>query len=210
MPGEGSRPPINAVRAQPKILPTGVEEGDIPSQVDKHAMMDRRLAAMLPTTLFVINLETGAITELGHWNDWTNHQQFSPTDPTLLMFAHEGRQWKVNRIWLIRADEPSSAPMLVQQRTMKMEIAVHEYWGDDGRNIYYDLQTPLSEDFWIGCYNVIDGSRTSVSSAARPLVRALQRLAGRDALLRRGRLGPGDPLCPGQGTRSGCFSSAPS
>ena len=159
VPGEGSRPPINAVRAQPKTLPSGVEEGDIPSQVDKHAMMDRRLAAMLPTTLFVINLQTGAITELGHWNDWTNHQQFSPTDPTLLMFAHEGRQWKVNRIWLIRADGHSQ-PMLVHQRTMKMEIAVHEYWGDDGRNIYYDLQTPLSEDFWIGSYNVIDQSRT--------------------------------------------------
>ena len=159
VPGEGSRPPINAVRAQPKILASGAEEGGIPSQVDKHAMMDRRLAAMLPTTLFVINLQTGAITELGHWNDWTNHQQFSPTDPTLLMFAHEGRQWKVNRIWLIRADGHSQ-PMLVHQRTMKMEIAVHEYWGADGKNIYYDLQTPLSEDFWIGSYNVIDQSRT--------------------------------------------------
>jgi oligogalacturonide lyase len=43
---------------------------------------------------------------------------------------------------------------------MKMEIAVHEYWGDDGKNIYYDLQTPLSEDFWIGSYNVVDQSRT--------------------------------------------------
>ena len=64
VPGEASRPPINAVRAQPKTLASGVEEGDIPSQVDKHAMMDRRLAAMLPTTLFVINLQTGAITEL--------------------------------------------------------------------------------------------------------------------------------------------------
>jgi oligogalacturonide lyase len=157
--GERSRPPINAVRAQPKILASGVEEGDIPSQVDKHNMMDRRLAARLPTTLYVINLQTGAITDLGHWNDWTNHQQFSPTDPTLLMYAHEGRQWKVDRIWLIRADGHSQ-PMLVHQRTMKMEIAVHEYWANDGTRIYYDLQTPLSEDFWIGSYNVIDGSRT--------------------------------------------------
>ena len=109
-------------------------------------MMDQRLAAMLPTTLFVINLQTGAITELGHWNDWTNHQQFSPIDPPLLMFAHEGRQWKVNRIWLIRTDG-HSAPMLVHQRTMKMEIAVHEYWANDGSRIYYDLQTPLSGRF---------------------------------------------------------------
>ena len=159
VPGEASRPPINAVRAQPKILASGAEEGGIPSQVDKHAMMDRRLAAMLPTTLFVINLQTGAVTELGHWNDWTNHQQFSPIDPTLLMFAHEGRQWKVNRIWLIRTDG-HSAPILVHQRTMKMEIAVHVYWANDVSRIYYFLQTPLSEDFCIGSYDVLDGSRT--------------------------------------------------
>ncbi len=145
-------------REEPKILPSGVQEGDIPSQVDKHAMMDRRLAARLPAILYTINLQTGEITELLHSNDWINHQQFSPTDPTLLMFAHEGRQWKVDRLWLIRADGHSQ-PMLVHQRKMKMEIAVHEYWANDGHCIYYDLQTPLSEDFWVGSYNVIDGSR---------------------------------------------------
>ena len=33
---------------------------------------------------------------------------------------------------LIRA-EGQSQPMLVHQRTMKMEIAVHEYWSNDGQ-----------------------------------------------------------------------------
>lgn len=154
-----SRPARARESAAPKFLPSGVQEGDIPSQVDKHAMMDRRLAARLPSTLYTINLQTGAITELVHGTDWINHQQFSPTDPTLLMYAHEGRQWKVDRIWLIRADGRSQ-PKLVHQRTMRMEIAVHEYWGNDGQSIYYDLQTPLSEDFWIGSYNVTSQQRT--------------------------------------------------
>jgi oligogalacturonide lyase len=36
--------------------------------------------------------------------DWLNHVQFSPTDPTLMMFCHEGPWHKVDRIWTIRTD----------------------------------------------------------------------------------------------------------
>jgi oligogalacturonide lyase len=144
--------------AQPVILATGVQQGDIPSQVDKHAMMDRRLAERIPTTLYTIDLQSGEIKELVHGTDWIDHEQFSPIDPTLLMYAHEGRQWKIDRVWLVRADGRSQ-PMLVHQRTMKMEIAVHEYWSNDGQWIWYDLQTPLSEDFWLGGYNVATGQR---------------------------------------------------
>ncbi|HVW21792.1 MAG TPA: oligogalacturonate lyase family protein [Opitutaceae bacterium] len=145
--------------AAPKILPGGIEQGDIPSQVDKHAMMDRRLAARLPCSLFTIDLRTGAVKILVQGTDWLNHQQFSPTDPGLLIYAHEGRQWKVDRVWLIRADRDGAKPMLVHQRTMRMEIAVHEFWSNDGQWVWYDLQTPLSEDFWVGGYNVKDGRR---------------------------------------------------
>jgi len=147
-----------SAQAEPTILPGGIQQGDIPSQVAKHDMMDRRLAERIPTTLYTINLQTGKITNLVHGTDWTNHEQFSPTDPTLLIFAHEGRQWKVDRVWLIRADGRSQ-PKLVHQRTMRMEIAVHEYWSNDGQWIWYDLQTPLSEDFWVGGYNVVTGKR---------------------------------------------------
>ena len=49
--------------------------------------------------------------------------------------------------------------MLVHQRTMRMEVAVHEYWSQDGQWVYYDLQTPLPEDFWVAGYNVVDGRR---------------------------------------------------
>jgi len=145
--------------ARPAYTPgQGVQIGDIPSQVAKHDMMDRRLAERIPTTLYSINLQSGEVKELLHTTDWIDHEQFSPVDPTLLLYAHEGRQWKIDRVWLIRADGKSQ-PMLVHQRTMKMEIAVHEYWSTDGQWVWYDLQTPLSEDFWVGGYNVATGQR---------------------------------------------------
>jgi oligogalacturonide lyase len=37
---------------------------------------------------------------------------------------------------------------------MLMEIEGHEWFGADGKWIWYDLQTPRSEDFWVGGYNV--------------------------------------------------------
>jgi oligogalacturonide lyase len=37
---------------------------------------------------------------------------------------------------------------------MAMEIAGHEFWGIDGKTIWYDLQTPKGEDFYLAAYNV--------------------------------------------------------
>jgi oligogalacturonide lyase len=158
--GEGSHPEVAARRPPP---PSGGYQPGEPERggdnyPDKHAMMDRRLAERLPTVLFTVDLRTGEVRELLHTTDWIDHFQFSPTDPTLLMYAHEGRQWKIDRVWLLRVDGKSK-PMLVHQRTMRMEIAVHEYWSNDGQWVYYDLQTPLSEDFWVGSYNVYTGRR---------------------------------------------------
>lgn len=62
--------------------------------------------------------------------DWLNHLLFSPTDPSMLMFCHEGPWHKVDRI-----------------RT-------------DGKTIWYDLQTPRGEDFWLAGYNIETGERT--------------------------------------------------
>ncbi|HVW21793.1 MAG TPA: oligogalacturonate lyase family protein [Opitutaceae bacterium] len=132
-------------------LGDGVQLGDI--SPSKHAQMDRRFDAHLPMVLFTLDLRTGAYRELLRTTDWIDHFQFSPTDPGLLMYAHEGRQWRLDRIWLIRADQERPEPRLVHQRTMKMELAVHEYWSADGRWIWYDLQKPISEDCWIAGYN---------------------------------------------------------
>jgi len=120
---------------------------------DKGQMMERRLAARLPMVLFTLNVVTGEYKEILHTTDWIDHFQFSPADPTLLMYAHEGPWHKIDRIWLTRIDG-TMPPTLIHQRTMKMEIAGHEFWGADGQWIWYDLQTPRSGVFWVAGYNV--------------------------------------------------------
>ena len=124
----------------------------------KGEMMENRLAERRPLQLITINTKTGEVKTLLRGTDWYNHLQFSPTDPTLLMFCHEGPWHKVDRTWTIRTD--GSALTQIHHRTMLMEIEGHEWFGADGKWIWYDLQTPRSEDFWVAGYEVATGSRT--------------------------------------------------
>jgi oligogalacturonide lyase len=133
---------------------------------DKGQMMKRRLAARIPLVLFTIRLEPGpngekpgAIKPLLHSTDWVNHLLFSPTDPNLLMYCHEGMWQKVDRIWLIHTDGTHNT--LIHKRTMAMEIAGHEFWGLDGQTIWYDWQYPKGEDFFLASYNLQTGKRTA-------------------------------------------------
>jgi oligogalacturonide lyase len=126
--------------------------------VNKGQMMEQRLAAHLPMGLFTIDVKTGEARTILKSTDWLNHLEFSPTDPTLLMFCHEGPWHKVDRIWTMRTD--GSQITKVHTRTMAMEIAGHEFWSADGKIIWYDLQTPRGEDFWLAGYNVVTGERT--------------------------------------------------
>jgi oligogalacturonide lyase len=125
---------------------------------NKAEMMERRWAARLPMVLFTLDVRTGEIKTIHRSNDWLGHLLFSPTDPTLLMFCHEGPWHKVDRIWTIRAD--GSGLHQIHTRTMAMEIFGHEFWSADGKTIWYDLQTPRGEDFWLAGYNIDSGART--------------------------------------------------
>jgi oligogalacturonide lyase len=124
----------------------------------KGRMINERFNQHLPMELFFLNLKTGETRKSDRGTDWLNHLQFSPTDPGLLLFCHEGPWQDVDRIWTIRCDSPD--PVLVHKRTMAMEIAGHEFWGADGQTVWYDLQTPRGEDFWVAGYNVQTGART--------------------------------------------------
>ncbi len=126
--------------------------------VNKGQMMEERLASRLPMALFTIDTRSGETKVLHRATDWLNHLEFSPTDPSLLMFCHEGPWHKVDRIWTMRTD--GSHITLVHRRTMIMEIAGHEFWSADGKTIWYDLQTPRGEVFWLAGYNVETGART--------------------------------------------------
>ncbi|WP_426209188.1 oligogalacturonate lyase family protein [Massilia sp. TWP1-3-3] len=132
-----------------------------PKTNSKGAMMEQRLASRTPLVLFTINLQTGKVTELLQSRDWVNHLLFSPTDPTLLMYCHEGPWQKVDRIWTIRTD--GSQNTLVHKRTMAMEIAGHEWWGKDGKTIWYDWQYPKGVVFYVAGVNIDAGKRTAYS-----------------------------------------------
>ena len=137
--------------------------GDAPqpardSYPGKDDMMERRLAARLPMQLFTLNTKTGEVKTILRSTDWLNHVQFSPTDPGLLLFCHEGPWHKVDRTWTIRTD--GSGLTQIHHRTMLMEIEGHEFFAADGRTVWYDLQTPRSEVFWLAGYELATGRRT--------------------------------------------------
>jgi hypothetical protein len=73
------------------------------------------------------------------------------------MFCHEGPWHKVDRIWTLRTD--GTEVKKIHTRTMAMEIFGHEFWSPDGKTIWYDLQTPRGEDFWLATYEVDTGAR---------------------------------------------------
>lgn len=124
----------------------------------KGEWMAERLAAHAPMRLFTLDIATGKVTTFLPSTDWLNHVQFSPTDPTMLLFCHEGPWHLVDRTWLIRTD--GSGLTKVHPRTMEMEIEGHEFFGADGKTVWYDLQTPRGEDFWLGGYEIATGART--------------------------------------------------
>lgn len=139
-----------------RVMPPGMS-GPLVQPLNKAKMMEERLAARLPLVLFTIDLKTGEKKDLLHSTDWINHLLFSPVDPALLMYCHEGPWHKVDRIWTIRTD--GSQKQLIHKRTMNMEIAGHEFWGLDGRTIWYDLQIPKGEDFWLAGYDLKNSRR---------------------------------------------------
>lgn len=111
--------------------------------------------AKLPHTLFTLNIKTKQLTKIFSDSAWLNHIQFSPTDPKLLMFCHEGPWHKVDRIWTINIDTKQTR--LIHKRTMNMEIAGHEWFQPDGRRIWFDLQQPRSVTFFVAGTDVATG-----------------------------------------------------
>jgi oligogalacturonide lyase len=153
----------SAPQPTPTPIP-GAPAGQVPGRDNypgKGDMMERRLAAKIPMSLYTVNIKSGEVKTFHPATDWLNHVQFSPTDPTLMMFCHEGPWHKVDRIWTIRTD--GSQLTKVHTRTMDMEIAGHEFFGSDGKFIYYDLQTPKSQVFWLAKYEVATGKLTKFS-----------------------------------------------
>jgi len=98
-----------------------------------------------PNVLFTIGIKTGEVKVVHRDNAWFGHVQFSPTDPDLCMFCHEGNWEKVDRIWLIHPSKSStdvsgkvtSDAWIAYHRTEPGEIAGHEFWRPDGKSIWF-------------------------------------------------------------------------
>ena len=171
LPAKGSISTVNAdetllagtYEESPGARPGTAANGDqqihpLDQPLNKGQMMEQRLAARIPLALFTVDTRTGETKVLHRATDWLNHLEFSPTDPTLLMLCHEGPWHKIDRIWTIRTDGTQLTK--IHSRTMEMEIWGHEFWSHDGGTIWFDLQTPRGEDFWLAGFNVKTKERT--------------------------------------------------
>jgi oligogalacturonide lyase len=120
--------------------------------------LQEQWAAGTPKMIYTVNTRSGDLKVIHRENDWTNHLQCSPTDPQQILFCHEGPWHFNNRTWTVRAD--GGAAMPVHERTMNMEIWGHEFFGPDGKTVWYDLQTPQSGVFWLANVDLTSGRRT--------------------------------------------------
>lgn len=125
----------------------------------KEVKLAERLRAGIPMEIFTINTETGEEKVVWESTDWLNHLMFSPTDPNIMMFCHEGPWHLVDRLWYIDLSSPEPKPVKVHTRTMNMEIVGHEWFSSDGQTIWYDLQTPRGQSFWVAGYHIPTGER---------------------------------------------------
>ncbi len=151
-------PKQNTTKFDDHYAATGPDGKPLSFADAKEVRLNDRLEARIPMEIFTLNIQTGERKVVHAAKDWLNHVQFSPSDPTLLMFCHEGPWHKVDRIWLIRTD--GTGLTKVHNRSMNMEIAGHEFFSHDGKMIWYDLQTPRGEDFWLAGYEIATGKRT--------------------------------------------------
>ena len=124
----------------------------------KSAWFSKIFEAGRPQCLFTVEIATGRTNIFHRYEGWLGHVQFSPADPKLLMFCHEGPWDKLDRIWHIRTD--GSGLRLMHQRGMPMEIAGHEFWSPDGKAIWFDLQMPRGETFFLGGIELAGGKTT--------------------------------------------------
>lgn len=106
---------------------------------------------------YVADVRSGTVKFFNPSTNWLNHAQSSPTDPAMMLYCHEGPWHELDRVWTIRAG--TDTPKLMHRRTMRYEIAGHEFFNHDGAWVWYDLQTPRSKEFWLAGVSLKTGER---------------------------------------------------
>ena len=157
--GKYPKPPGRAAVPQLQRMFPGKKMEDLtPDQqysVKKEdGLAPRALNPGLQSFIFT-DLKTGTLRETGFQYGDLNHMQFNPVDPNLLLYCHEGTWHELDRTWTIRTD--GTQMRLMHTRSMDMEINGHEWWSWDGKTVWFDLQTPRSQVFWIAGVNMGTG-----------------------------------------------------
>ena len=149
--GKYPRPPTRPAIPQLRRMFPGRRMEDLTPDQQYSVTKEDGLAprALNPSlqSFVLTNLKTGEARETGFQYGDLNHLQFNPVDPNLLLYCHEGTWHELDRTWTIRTD--GSQMRLRHKRTMDMEINGHEWWSWDGKIVWFDLQTPRSQVFWI-------------------------------------------------------------
>ncbi len=140
---------------------TDAEKEILKKNPNKSSFFNLIYDAHLPKTLFTIDIKTGKLNKIFTDSTWLNHVQFSSTDPALLSFCHEGPWHKVNRIWHINVN--TKKIVQVHHRTIDMEIWGHEWFGASGKTMWFDLQQPKGQTFFVGGYDVATGNEIKYS-----------------------------------------------
>jgi oligogalacturonide lyase len=159
--------------ADETLLAGSTEEGSATSQPDASATPSRsalspetaRLKGMSstfnahrPNLLYTVNIKTGEVKVIHRINTWLGHVQFSPTDPKVLMFCHEGPWEKVDRIWTI--DASGGQPTCTFLRSEPNEIAGHEFWSPDGTTIWFQHTFRTRKIGYLAGKNMLTGKLT--------------------------------------------------
>jgi oligogalacturonide lyase len=112
----------------------------------KQKAMQMRLDANIPESMFTINLQTGETRTILQGTDWLSHPEFSPIDPALILYEHEGpyANASLDRVWTIRADGAEN--QLVHERVIPGETTAHPFWSADGKTIWYERRKPQHDN----------------------------------------------------------------
>ncbi|APZ46067.1 hypothetical protein BW723_07045 [Polaribacter reichenbachii] len=153
---------ITSLNADEKLLGGALitkEENEIlKKNPKKTGYFDKIYEAKLERSLVILDVNSKKLEQIYSENAWLNHIQFSPTNPDVLMYCHEGPWHKVDRIWNIHIKTKENK--LIHKRTVEREIAGHEFFSPDGNTIWYDLQVPRSVTFYLAGKNIETGKET--------------------------------------------------
>lgn len=144
---------LSALNADETRMAGVVTEDPTPESVTvattKGERMQRTFDAKQMRRLVALDLESGELETLLRQRVWFGHLQFSPVDPDLLMYCHEGPWHLLDRVWTYRIGSGAEDGRKMFGRSVDREIWGHEWWDPSGDVIWFDHQVPLGSRFFL-------------------------------------------------------------